>query len=135
MLMNVLKKAGIQGIYTAVAFKLFNGSFNSVYMFGMDFSLLTAGFVVGAVSSVVSDTLHSYVYSEIPVKDKYNDMMALGLNSVLAGAVFLGVLYGINPVIPQSAGLIKTFGIGAMGELVSAYSMTMMNDDSGMSLY
>ena len=85
--------------------------------------------VVGAVTSVVADGLHTLMEENIPLNKKITHELALASGIGLSTGAFCLTLYALNPSSVTEMGLVKLGLMGALSEVVSSYAINAIYPD------
>ena len=130
MFMDVVEKAGINGIITGAA---------SAAVFGLQpvvvpqfmsntIPLYLYMFLGGVASSLVTDSFHVFMKKEIPLSKKANDRASVVSGLAINAIAFYGLLRGVNQNISNDLGMFTTLAIGAASEFASASSYTYLKE-------
>ena len=78
-------------------------------------------FAGGALASLASDAVHSFVKDEIHLKQKAQDEASLFLGTVLSGLFYYGSFYLTGPDLASQLGYFKCFAVGAGSEIAASF--------------
>ena len=130
--LSIVEKSLIQAVVTSAITSYAIGDYAviSVPWTNYSFSAWQTGAIVGASSSLLSDSLHYIVKKEIPLHDKVNDMASMGLGIVSSGLAFNGALYLMYQDLPEQYGLLKGMVSGAVAEYSSSFIYNLLKSYS-----
>ena len=93
---------------------------------GTSAPLWLVSFGAGALASLSSDAVHTFVKDEIHLKQKAQDEASLFLGAVLSGLFFYGSFYLTGPDLANEVGYIKSFAVGAGSEIAASFLANMI---------
>ena len=131
MFMEILEKAGINGIVSAAASVAMFGTDAKVVapMTSMTMPLYCLIFLGGIGSSFVADGLHVFLKDAIPISKKANDRTSVIASMAVNAIVFAGLLQVTDPAIARDFGRFTALAVGAGSEFVAASSYTYLKEN------
>ena len=129
---HMLEKSGICGVATigvGIGFLGFGQSTWILPIVNIDVPVEFLTLTIGALNSVVTDGIHTFLHKAIPLGKKTADRTALITNSVVSGLSFFALLHLGGSNVPYQYTLMRAFATGALGELVdtSGYEYLVNN--------
>lgn len=82
--------------------------------------------VLGAISSVGSDLIHTYVKKEMPISAKTQEQSSMILGALLGGGVFTLGLYLTNGDAIKEYGLFNSLLVGGASDIASSFGTNMI---------
>ena len=130
MFMETLEKAGINGVISGAAAAAIFGSNAKVVppLINMTMPLYCYIFLGGAVSSLITDGLHTFLKDEIPISKKANDRTSVVAGLVINGLVFAGLLELVNGQVAADFGRMTALAVGAGSEFAAASAYTYLKE-------
>ena len=123
-----LPKAAIHGAVSGFSTSFLVTQGERVYLpyLKVDVPIWAVGFCSGVLSSFGSDIVHNIVKDDVHIKNKTQDEVSMFLSALLGGLFFYGSLYLSGPTLPDEVGYLKSFAIGAAGEIASAFGASLL---------
>ena len=81
---------------------------------------------LGAISSVGSDLLHTYVKKELPISAKTQEQSSMILGALLGGSVFTLGLYLTNGDAIREYGLLNSLLVGGASDIAASFGTNML---------
>lgn len=130
MFMETLEKAGINGVIAGAASAALFGINSKVVppMMNMTMPLYCYIFLGGALSSFITDGLHTFLKDEIPISKKANDRTSVIAGMAVNAVVFAGLLEIVDDQIAADFGRMYALGVGAATEFASASAYTYLKE-------
>ena len=130
MFMEVVEKAGINGILTgAASVALFGTNARVVAPFTNNtVPLYALLFLGGAASSVVVDSLHLFMKDVVPISKKANDRTSVIAGLALNAIVFAGLLEITDSSVAADFGRMTALAVGAGAEFAGASAYTYLKE-------
>lgn len=88
--------------------------------------LWVLGAVTGALSSLASDYIHTFVKNEIPLKEKAQDEASLVISAGVSAATFLLALYCVDRRMVNDFGMTSAVAVAVGAELGSSFLINML---------
>ena len=131
MFMQIVEKAGINGLITGAGTAMYFGSGSVVRgVFGsrsMPLFVLTG--IAGAIGSMVGDGIHTTLNEAIPVSKKANDRMSVITGAGINGGALALLLYLYQPNILRDFGLFTAIAFGAGTEIAGSALYTYLKEN------
>ena len=126
--LHFAEKALIHAGISATGTMIISGSNAQVILpyFKTQVPIYYVGAIAGSATSVINDLMHSYIMPDIPINKKVRSESAVVLGIALSSLIFAGALYAVNPALPEEFGALNTIGVGALGEVVSSYTLDIL---------
>lgn len=119
--MRVLYKPLIAAAFGAAGSKFYYPRGATVSTAIGAFSLPLVLAAATGVSSLVSDTLHDYVFPAIHLNEKLGDQISATVSVGASAASVVGVSYLLQPDLISNIGVAKLASIGVLAEVASSY--------------
>ena len=125
-------KAVIQGILTSTVscYWVLNKGSRSLYVNlplirkPIPISVFMA--VLGAISSVGSDLVHTFIKKEVPISAKTQEQSSMILGALLGGGVMTLGLYLTNGDAIKEYGLLNALLVGGASDIASSFATNMI---------
>ena len=127
---NFAEKALIHAGVTAASTMIISGSNAQVILpyLNTKVPIYYVGAIAGAATSVANDLMHSMIMPDVPINKKVRSESAVVLGIALSALIFAGSLYAVNPSLPEEFGMLNTLGVGALGEVISGYTLDIIRE-------
>ena len=84
------------------------------------------GGAVGFVASHINDAVHSFVKSEVHIREKAMDEASMIIGALVGGLTFVGVMSIIDTGYVKGFGLYNALGVGASGEIIGSFAFNLL---------
>lgn len=127
-----LVKAVIQGILTSTAttYWVLNRGQRSLYinlpLVNQTIPVYVFTGILGSLSSMGSDLLHTFIRNEVPVSSKTQEQGSMILGALLGGAIFSAGLYLTNKQAINEYGLWNAMLIGGASDVIASFGSNLI---------
>ena len=132
MFMEIVEKAGVNGIVAATASALYFGMTPQVagILDGTKtIPLYVLAGLVGATGSVVGDGLHYGLKETVPISQKANDRLSVITGVGVNAVAFAGLLYLYQPEILADYGMYTAMVMGGASEFAGSAAYTYLKEN------
>lgn len=132
-LKKTLVKPTINGAVSAIAMEMITDKDQKYFNYGgKNYSVMTLGFVLGAVSSLGVEAVSNYVLPHIPGHEKFKHLESLVLHLAGGAGTFVGIAKILNSDLSMAEAR-KFALVGAVSEAVSSFAYENLVQDSIIS--